>query len=168
MGNVLKEFPQQLTGRPPEKVWAGACRSYGIIWGQMGRAVVDAFGAKGAEALREGQRRVARMQVPKAFESGRFERNAKGMAEYMLLAEETLGMKVEMEPGATAERAVFRWLECPLFDDAAKESTPELCRANDEFEMEAVKLVHPQLTCTITKCRGNGDDCCEMVFEMKK
>ncbi len=168
MGTVLKEFPQQLAGKPPEKVWAGACRSYGVIWGQMARAVVDAFGAKGVEALKEGQRRVARMQVPKAFDSGRFERNAKGMAEYLLLAEQTLGMHVEIEPGATAERAVFRWLECPLFDDPVKESTPELCRANDEFEMEAVKLVHPQLTCTINKCRGNGDNCCEMVFEMKK
>jgi hypothetical protein len=168
MGSILKQLPEQLKDRPPEKVWTAACRSYGIIWGQMGRAVVDAFGAKGVEAVKEAQRRVARMQVPKAFESGRFPRNAKGMADYLLLAEQTLGMLVEIEPGATDKKAVFRWLECPLYDDPVKESTPELCLAYDEFEMEAVKLVDPKLTCTITKCRGKGDNCCEMVFEMKE
>lgn len=168
MGSVAKQFPAQIADRPPEKIWAAACRSYGLIWGQMARAVVDAFGERGVEALKEGQRRVARRQVPKAFDSGRFERNAKGMAEYMLHAEQTLGMLVEIEPGATEKRSVFRWLECPLFDDPVRESTPELCLANDEFEMEAVKLVHPKLTCTITKCAGKGDDCCEMVFEMKE
>jgi len=166
MGTVAKEFPKSLKDRPPEKTWTAACRSYGIIWGQMGRAVVDKFGEAGVEAVKEGQRRVARMQVPKAFESGRFERNAQGMAEYLLLAEETLGMIVELEPGATAKKAVFRWLKCPLFDDPEKESTPELCRAFDEFEMEAVKIVDPRLTCTINKCMGKGEDCCEMVFEM--
>jgi hypothetical protein len=168
MGNVLKEFPERLADKPPQKTWAGACRSYGIIWGQMGRAIVDACGARGVEAVKEGQRRVARMQVPKAFESGRFPRNARGMAEYLLLAEQTLGMHVEIEPGANDKLAVFRWLECPLYDDPVKESTPELCEAYDEFEMEAVKLVHPQLACTITKCRSKGDSCCEMVFEMKE
>lgn len=167
MGSIEKQFPQSLSNRAPEKIWSAACRSYGVIWGQLGRAVVDCLGERGVEAIKEAQRRVARIQVPRAFESGRFERNAKGMAEYLLLAEQTLGMIVEMEPGANEHRAVFRWLRCPLYDDPAKESTPELCGAYVEFEMEAVKICNPKLTCTSTKCMGRGDDCCEVVFEMK-
>jgi hypothetical protein len=167
MGVVLKEFPQVLAQRPPEKTWSAACKSYGIIWGQLGRAVVDQLGQKGVDAIKEAQRRVARLQVPRAFESGRFERNAKGMAEYMLLAEETLGMLVEMEPGATEKKAVFRWLKCPLYNDPPTESTPQLCEAYIEFEKEAVKLCHPKMTCTSVKCMGRGDECCEMTFELK-
>ncbi|MFH0778210.1 MAG: hypothetical protein V2A71_06215 [Candidatus Eisenbacteria bacterium] len=37
MGTVEKEFPESLSGKLPEKTWSAACRSYGIIWGQMGR-----------------------------------------------------------------------------------------------------------------------------------
>ncbi|KPJ60998.1 MAG: hypothetical protein AMJ46_03120 [Latescibacteria bacterium DG_63] len=167
MGVVEKQFPQALSERPPEKTWSAACRSYGIIWGQLGRAAVDQLGEKGVEAVKEAQRRVARFQVPRAFESGRFERNAKGMAEYLLLAEQTLGMIVEMAPDATDKKAVFRWLKCPLYDDPPTESTPELCDAYVEFEREAVKICHPKLTFTSVKCMGRGDDCCEVAFELE-
>ncbi|UCF77707.1 MAG: L-2-amino-thiazoline-4-carboxylic acid hydrolase [Candidatus Eiseniibacteriota bacterium] len=167
MGTVEKQFPSAIADKPPEKNWSAACRSYGIIWGQLGRAIVDQLGEKGVEAIKEGQRRVARLQVPRAFESGRFERNAKGMAEYLLLAEQTLGMVVEIAPGATQKKASFRWLKCPLYDDPSEESTPELCDAYVEFEMEAVKLCNPKLTCTSAKCMGRGDDFCEVTFELE-
>ncbi len=167
MGYILEQVPEFWSSRP-DKAWRAACRSYGLIWGVLGRTVVDRCGAQGLEAVAEAFRRVARLQAGKAFESGRLERSARGMAEYMKLAEETMGMWVEIEAGATPERAVFRWRECPLYDDPARESTPELCLAYDQFEVEAARICHPRLRCTIVKSMGRGDDCCEMVFEMEE
>lgn len=165
MGFILSELPPSQAGQP-EKAWRAACRSYATIWGLLGRTVVEQCGERGVEAVAEAMRRVARQQATRAFESGRFERNARGMAAYMQLAEETLGMWVETEEGATPERAVFRWRKCPLYDDPARESTPELCLAYDQFEVEAARICHPNLRCTIVKSMGRGDDCCEMIFEM--
>lgn len=166
MGHILAELPPTWAERP-EKAWRAACRSYALIWGIMGRTVVEMCGEDGLAAVAEAFRRVARLQAIRAFESGRFERNARGMAAYMQLAEETMGMRVETEEGATPDRAVFRWHKCPLYDDPTSESTPELCLAYDQFEVESARICHPQLRCTITKSMGRGDDCCEMVFEME-
>ncbi|MGB9722830.1 MAG: L-2-amino-thiazoline-4-carboxylic acid hydrolase [Chloroflexia bacterium] len=165
MGYILPDLPPAWADRPG-KAWRAACRSYALIWGVLGRTVVEMCGETGLQAVAEAFRRIARLQAGRAFETGQFERNARGMAAYMQRAEETLGMWVEIEEGATPRRAVFRWRRCPLYDDPARESTPELCLAYDQFEVEAARLCHPRLQCTITKSMGRGDDCCEMVFEM--
>ncbi len=119
------------------------------------------------DAIAEAFRRIARLQATRAFESGQFERNARGMVAYMKAAEETLGMEVEVEEGATPERAVFRWKKCPLYDHPARESTPELCQAYAAFEIEAARICHPSLRCMVVQSLSCGDDCCEMVFEME-
>jgi hypothetical protein len=167
MGYILAELPPAWAGKP-QKAWRAACRSYGLIWGVLGRTAVEMCAEQGLTAVAEAFRRLARLQATRAFESGQFERNARGMAAYMQMAEETLGMWVETAPGATPERAVFRWRKCPLYDDPARESTPELCLAYDQFEVEAARICHPDLRCTITRSMGRGDDCCEMVFEMEE
>jgi len=167
MGHIRAELPAPWAGRP-DKAWRAACRSYALIWGVVGRTVLEMCGEKGLEAIREAFRRVARLQAARAFEAGQFERDARGMAAYMLMAEGTLGMEVEVEEGATPGRAVFRWCSCPLYDDPAAESTPELCLAYGQFEVEAARLCHPNLRCTIAKSMGRGDDCCEMVFELEE
>jgi len=167
MGHIASNLPAAWAGRP-EKAWRAACRSYGLIWGVLGRTVVEMCGEQGLAAVAEAFRRIARLQAARALEAGQFERNAQGMAAYMQLAEETLGMEVETEAGATPHRAVFRWRSCPLYDDPVKESTPELCMAYDEFEAEAARLCHPRLRCTVVKSMGRGDDCCEMVFELEE
>jgi hypothetical protein len=167
MGHILSEPPVAWAGRP-EKAWRAACRSYALIWGVLGRTVVEMCGEQGIGAVAEAFRRVARLQAPKAFAGGQFERDARGMAAYMQAAEETLGMEVEAAEGATPFRAVFRWKQCPLYDDPARDSTPELCMAYDEFEAEAARICNPRLRCTVVKSMGRGDDCCEMVFELEE
>lgn len=167
MGHILEGLPASWAGRP-EKAWRAACRSYALIWGVLGRTVAERCGPEGIAAIAEAFRRIARLQATRAFESGQFERNARGMVAYMRAAEETLGMEVEVEEGATPERAVFRWRSCPLYDDPAKESTPELCEAYAAFEIEAARICHPSLRCTVTRSMGRGDSCCEMVFEMER
>lgn len=165
MGHILSDLPAAWDGRP-EKAWRAACRSYALIWGVVGRTVLEMCGEEGIAAVAEAFRRVARLQATRAFEAGQFERNARGMAAYMQAAEETLGMEVEIAPGATPSRAVFRWRQCPLYDDPARESSPDLCLAYDEFEAEAARICNPQLRCRVVKSMGRGDDCCEMVFEL--
>jgi len=165
MGHIRAELPASWAGRP-DKAWRAACRSYALIWGVLGRTVVEMCGEQGLEAIAEAFRRIARLQATRAFEAGQLERNACGMAAYMQMAEETLGMEVETAEGATPQRAVFRWRSCPLYDDPSRESTPELCLAYDQFEAEAARLCHPGLRCTIVKSMGRGDDCCEMVFDL--
>jgi hypothetical protein len=163
---VADKFPASWEGKPPEKIWSAACKSYGLIWGLIGAAVGEELGPSGIRAIGKGMKKVAEKQVTKAFESGRFPRNAKGMAEYMMLAEGTLGMLVEM-PEATEKRAVFRILKCPLHEDPQKETTPEVCSAYAEFEKSGARIANPRLGCTQPKCMSKGDPYCEWVFELE-
>ncbi len=163
---VADKFPPGWEGKPAEKIWSAACRSYGLIWGLIGSTVGEELGEAGVRAIGHGMKKVAERQVAKAFESGRFPRNAKGMAEYMMLAEGTLGMLVEM-PEATERKAVFRILKCPLHDDPKAETTPEVCSAYAEFEKNGARIANPKLACTQTRVMSKGDPYCEWVFELE-
>jgi predicted hydrocarbon binding protein len=163
---VADKFPPGWEGKPPEKIWSAACRSYGLIWGLIGKAVFDDLGEAGVAAIGKGMKKVAEKQATKAFESGRYPRNAKGMAEYMMLAEGTLGMLVEA-PQVTEQRSVFRILKCPLHDDPKAETTPEVCSANSMFEKTAARIANPKLSCTQTRVMSKGDPYCEWVFELE-
>lgn len=143
-----------------------ALHCYGVIWGIIGTTVSEDLGKAGIEAVRRALRKVAEKQATRAFESGRDLRNAKGVAEYMKFAEETLGMIVDV-PEATERRSVFRILKCPLYEDPKRQST-SLCDAYAEFEKTAAKITNPKLKCTITKLLSKGDPYSEWVFELEK
>jgi len=163
---IAEKIPESWAKKPPERVWSAACRSYGAIWGIIGTTVSEDLGKAGIEAVRRALRKVAEKQATRAFESGRYPRNAKGVAEYMKFAEETLGMIVEV-PEATERRSVFRILKCPLYEDPERQSA-ELCDAYAEFEETAAKTANPKLKCTITKLLSKGDPYCEWVFELEE
>ena len=164
---VAEKFPPGWEGKAPEKIWCAACRSYGLIWGIIGATVCAELGEAGVKAVGNAMAKVAKKQAGKAFESGRFARNAKGMVEYMMLAEGTLGMIIE-SPEATEKRAVFRILQCPLHDVPQKETTPEVCSAYSMFEKTAARIANPKLACTQTKVMSKGDPYCEWVFELEE
>lgn len=163
--SIVKEIPEAWKDNV-DKLWRAACRSYAMIWGLLGNSMRE-LGKDGIEALKKAMRKVAEMQAPKAFESGRFERNARGMAKYMEFADATLGMFVEV-PEATEGRAVFRILKCPLYVDPRVDTTQEVCDAYSEFERTAAKIANPKLECRVTRLLSKGDPYCEWVFELKE
>ncbi len=165
---VADKFPQAWEGKPPERIWSAACRSYGLIWGLIGATVGEELGSSGVKAISKAMIKVAERQAGKAFESGRFPGNAKGMAEYMMIAEGTLGMLVETPAGATEKRAAFRILKCPLHDDPKSETTPAVCSAYSMFEKTSARIANPKLNCTQTKVMSKGDPYCEWVFELEE
>jgi len=162
---IVKEVPEPWKDNV-DRLWRAACRSYAIIWGLLGNSMRE-LGTDGIETLKKAMRKVAETQAPKAFESGRFERNARGIAKYMEFADATLGMFVEV-PEATERRAVFRILKCPLYEEPRTDTTIEVCDANSEFERTASKIANPKLECRVTKLLTKGDPYCEWVFELKE
>jgi predicted ArsR family transcriptional regulator len=149
-----------------EEKWKRSRAALSMLLGTSIKAISESYGKEGLEKVAKGWEENNKKAAKRLMEIvGRQERNLETVARIIDFTDSIYGVEGEWtEIGL--KKAVKIEKSCPL----AKQFPPETCTMCFSGSMQGIArgvLGHDNVICRMPKSLPGGDDCCEIIIEVK-
>jgi predicted ArsR family transcriptional regulator len=149
-----------------EEKWKRSRAALSMLLGTSIKAISESYGKEGLEKVAKAWEENNKKAAKRLMEIvGRQERDLEPAARIIDFTDSIYGVEGEWKE-IGPKRAVKIEKSCPL----AKQFPPETCTACFTGSMQGIArgvLGHDQVICRMPKSLPGGDDCCEIILEVK-